>query len=1056
MPDTWAKTSVTSVVAWEDALQIDQQAATILTETAQVASLTVGALGGSASIVNGGGPYSPATKYAGVLKTSNTPPTPSIYTLYFPFVVTVSAPGMGNSESSGVVWVSGGDVAFNFPNVPPAMPGGATLVSSLSVPVTCTVTGLTLCKKRTDGTNVTRNVPWDWSDQTVAHTWYAEEDATVTVSAYGLEVTGALAGAGAEVDLGTGFNWYATLVNNHFAAANTSYGRHASAECFGIPLDYDVTLYKPGTGDAPSSAYPDQKRAAPSSGAYLTLVNDGGIALQRSASVAPSAGTTYSMGVAVTAPVKLNYIGSLARKWNPDGASYGDLKVIAEPRDWVDGAWVPHEWAFGADYSQTQFPRSWLFEYEYRFLSDGGTIQVTTASREAEGENVGGSSIAENDQQLAILSQPLSGGVTGDPLWPMVGISHLTSLDLNDPADAPSRPSLWEAISGVSVDAGDNDSWTVSAGASGPSVRRTLATRYWLRLGNLQGYNNDPGLERNFDWPIVLRPNQHLTEDLGDAAAWETAVPYEDEWHAAQFNRASLGLTAPKAGTVTLTVAYSTVSVDDPCYSSVEWRADEWAYSRTQHTATYTVDVSSGAGTYLIDLACPNENFLPVGDLRMMHVDSITFTLPDGGASPEAWHLDSLELVLAPTDSYVHTHNKREWMWPSRKSMGFGAVVDGLPALDLIGCYGYDHHRNERGLTYIQLAQHDPDSEATDDPSYAKVLSRLLTEIGWQRGWTVDWDAPDESSYNQDADGIQFAPELYWWDLEHQHEDSRNGAVAAGTWHWAYGAEYDVYYTGYPQGKLHGLVKNTAGTARICSTSGVATIPGVGSYGTDAQGRWVSGPLKELGGPYAVGPNNFTVVNREYTLANVNKGTHKQPDNAEGYVTDKHTAFADADDGRIYLQRSPSAGSPWEAPRYVSDGTHPWVEVKPQGDLILCKQSGANILWQQSRDGGFTWQGVGAPVTGQYPVAAEFNGIQYLVSFTSGVGQIIRRSQTYFSTLLTYGSGVSSALITANSDAERAAFLKAESDANALCVVVPYSGDLTVYRSVNDGETWTS
>jgi hypothetical protein len=376
--------------------------------------------------------------------------------------------------------------------------------------------------------------------------------------------------------------------------------------------------------------------------------------------------------------------------------------------------------------------------------------------------------------------------------------------------------------------------------------------------------------------------------------------------------------------------------------------------------------------------------------------------------------------------------------------------------------HGYGSYPHSWGYMYIHKRQHCPDSELTNRLDYAEALSRLRDVLSWCRGWEVVYTDPITASHNKDADDETVSGAFYWWDLKHTEVDPASCAIAVGAITPPAGVRWHCYHTVFPRGELTGLLYNSSGV-RIRNAAGGVKVYSetpttfIAEYGTDDHGRWVSDELLEDDQSYTAGTRTgLTVGNREFSLVTgLTKQTQKQPHNAEGYVTDKHIVFADEGNGRIYIQTSPSAAEAFGAPRYVSDGTYPWVTVKPQGDLILCKQSGASILFEQSRDGGYTWAGVGQPVTGQYPVAAEYNGVQYLVSYTSGVGQVIRRSQTYFSSLLTYGAATS-ALITANTDAERAAFLKADSDASALCVVVPYSGDLVVYRSVNDGETWTS
>jgi hypothetical protein len=158
----------------------------------------------------------------------------------------------------------------------------------------------------------------DWSDTEVSDTWFAEEGATVTCSGGGATATGPLAGAGAELNMGTAFNFSGSIICYSFLASLTSYGKISAITCFGQSLSMgSVVLYNPGTGAAPSAAYPDWKRAAPVSGAYLLLKDDGGVALQRSASVGYSVGTSYTGGFAATAPITLNYKGTYARRFEP-------------------------------------------------------------------------------------------------------------------------------------------------------------------------------------------------------------------------------------------------------------------------------------------------------------------------------------------------------------------------------------------------------------------------------------------------------------------------------------------------------------------------------------------------------------------------------------------------------------------------------------------------------------------------------------------------------------------------------------------------------------------
>jgi hypothetical protein len=655
MPEGWAKTARVLSEVWATALEVPVQVY-LAEDVANTQYISATGLGGIAVLENAGagGTYDGGVR--GVLAAGEPtpgpgpPPTECLYDLYYPFRLKLNV-GVTPVYGTSVYYVHCGQARYTFPAMPPGVPGGGVICTSLSIPVTCTITGLTLCEKVTNAEYEDRTSPLDPTDRTKAETWFADEASEVTVAGDGVSATGGLTGAGGEVDLGSAFSWIAEVHNNNFPTADTTFGRLADVMVFGVSGELAATLYNPGAGDAPSSVYPDWKREAPESGAYLRLVDDGGIALQRSAT--SNGGGTG--GCIRSAPYILNYKGELTRQFDPDGDAPSGLLVAAEPRSWVDDAWVQDTWTAGSDYSKTQFGRTELFPREWQFLSGSGIGQITQASRVAQGEDVGGSTIAQNDAQVLFVCQPLTAGVVGNPFWgPFLTVTHLASLNLNDPRGAATRPSLWTGGAGVTVDGGDNDAWTVAAGTGSPKVSRVLTNRYELRMARLAGGVGE-GEEWNPDWPYVLRRNragETYATFNDDPDWWDSGAggcDEEDVWNW-DFAYLFIGLTAPKTGTVQLKLTVWVPWVFDPCFSSPGERykgsGGAFSISYTEKVLTYRFAVTAGANGVTVDLCKPQEGIVPVGECRLCVVKQLEWTLPGAGGTDEAWTLSGLNLIL--------------------------------------------------------------------------------------------------------------------------------------------------------------------------------------------------------------------------------------------------------------------------------------------------------------------------------------------------------------------------------------------------------------------------
>lgn len=88
-----------------------------------------------------------------------------------------------------------------------------------------------------------------------------------------------------------------------------------------------------------------------------------------------------------------------------------------------------------------------------------------------------------------------------------------------------------------------------------------------------------------------------------------------------------------------------------------------------------------------------------------------------------------------------------------------------------------------------------------------------------------------------------------------------------------------------------------------------------------------------------------------------------------------------------------------------------------------------------------------------HPCACEYNGILYLVGYRSGA-QYVRRSADRGVTWLAFGDGAIDRCIASPADPVRAAITKLDTQGRPLVAAVSASGEIAVYLSEDDGETW--
>jgi len=371
-------------------------------------------------------------------------------------------------------------------------------------------------------------------------------------------------------------------------------------------------------------------------------------------------------------------------------------------------------------------------------------------------EGGGGTTLTNDEGSIAVPAMTLSLDAA-DPFADCVAVGW-DDVEIDIPPGQSSRPSEWAGSGGLTCDPGDSGTWVVSSSPAGPTVTRALKTRWYLRMEYLnanipEGGNYDP------DWVRQLVANENTGSDL---AEWATAVPVEDvtcwlgDWLKLSFS------VLPELAigeTVTATIGYSTVAIDDPCYVGYTHRVGPEGEFTFERTSGHTVQIAgtvSEEGEAWFDLGLLKRT----NTVNLQHVDSITFTLPsvEGtytvGGLTNCRHSDTTRKLLLAQPA-VDPYN-----WDEDFS-GFNLTCAGVPMVDVPD--GTEQYvRGALGLKQTQFVQHDPDNEGENlaDPIYAKALSRLVNELNWLQGFTATYSSVP---FYDEENTLLAGP--HWWDL---------------------------------------------------------------------------------------------------------------------------------------------------------------------------------------------------------------------------------------------------------------------------------------------------
>ena len=387
-------------------------------------------------------------------------------------------------------------------------------------------------------------------------------------------------------------------------------------------------------------------------------------------------------------------------------------------------------------------------------------------------------------------------------------------VNIDIPEGQTIRPSFWQSVSNVIVDVEDNSIWDVIS-TSNPSITRTFVNRWYSRMEYCasrlpDGSNYDP------DWVRQLKANANTSNDIQE---WIDAVPIEDEtcW-LADWLRLSFSIF-PEAAinqTMRTVISYSTVSIDDPCYTCFEHRVGqegEFEFTRTPGNIISIAAKVEEGGVVNFDLGyLKRSNFV-----NLNHVDSITFYLPKVIGQ---YKIESL-LNCRHTSNTRNKFEAQPALDPYNYKEDFAGIaldIGGMETADIPN--GTENKiRGVMGLQQTQYVQHCPDQESElPDPTYAKPLSRIVNEFNFLPGFIASYDG----SVFQDEDGAILATP-YLWDLRR------------------YDAKWDLDV--YPlQGCI--MVKTLTTLAPLIQT----TVNAYYCYGGSIQGLVFNGGERVLGG----------------------------------------------------------------------------------------------------------------------------------------------------------------------------------------------------------------
>lgn len=581
---------------------------------------------------------------------------------------------------------------------------------------------------------------------------------------------------------------------------------------------------------------------------------------------------------------------------------------------------------------------------------------------------------AESARELPILDHDLSvelrvpgvdntscgSGATVD--YAMVSLAHRNNVGVYGPTPAHDHTD-WTGTGGVTAPDVDGDFSVTGAGA----LTLLPASDYDGRLGRVPGMTAPEGA------PMVYwyRRADHYYPEDGDPEAVYCWLGWA--W-------LSIPLTAPEACTLTLTVVGRRYTHSDT-HVSDSTRQEDYEFSTTDTTYTYSVDVEAGAQTALVNLIGPEQDEHPIFE-RVVSVVLSGFAAGDwvigeptlvlqAGANSHcavksfegyeyhkggfSCHVDSaFEYGAGDSDH----GNLQEWTVPF-----FDYVEGATSGFDLTAAWSLEslasilQATSDAFTCALNTSEHEAATKDDEDPP-----NQLST-------YSFDLCDPLPSDLEQGADGTTL-----------------NASLRCGSWTIVAGIVYCLRTDKVVDGRAHGRVSDVDGSIILSAgalgtylwkrEAGTATWTLVQELVGDEHGHWTSESLPEVHHydgttevrwQYGLGATAETVTalgfvyTREWLATSILTGTPAEP-----YIDVDEcglTWLVTESDGALRVYYRDARETPPQvavARPTTSDGyERPSIAVRGGQLLVAATETAAGntVLWS-SLDRGETWTAV--------------------------------------------------------------------------------------------------
>jgi hypothetical protein len=578
---------------------------------------------------------------------------------------------------------------------------------------------------------------------------------------------------------------------------------------------------------------------------------------------------------------------------------------------------------------------------------------------------------AESARELPILDHDLSvelrvpgvdntscgSGATVD--YAMVSLAHRNNVGVYGPTPAHDHTD-WTGTGGVTAPDVDGDFSVTGAGA----LTLLPASDYDGRLGRVPGMTAPEGA------PMVYwyRRADHYYPEDGDPEAVYCWLGWA--W-------LSIPLTAPEACTLTLTVVGRQYTHSDT-HLSDSTRQEDYEFSTTDTTYTYSVDVEAGAQDALVNLIGPEQDEHPIFE-RVVSVALSGFAAGD-------WTIGEPTLALqAGTANHCAVKSFEGYEYHKG---GFSCHVDSAFEYGA----GDSDHGNLQEWT-VPFFDYVEGATSGFDLTSAFTLDGFATILqATSDAWTASINTGPHEAATKDDEDPPNQLSTYSFDLcdplpadleQGADGSTLNAALRCGSWTIVAGIVYCLRTDKVVDGRAHGRVSGEDGAliygAGLLGTylwrreAGTTEWTQVEELSGDEHGHWTSTTLSEVARydgttevrwQYGLGATAETVTalgfayTREWLAASILTGTPAEPyiDVDEcgltWLVTEAEGAL------RVYYLDARETPPRVQVTRPTTDSIYSRPSIAVRGGELLVAATdataGDTILWS-SLDRGETW-----------------------------------------------------------------------------------------------------